>query len=370
MNAAADRRASWCQTLRASDLRHDKPRGQRQNSALRTRQGEVLFYGTIDGSDPRLTVTCGVKHPGVIKMAELSIFISYRRDDDALRAALLDRIVSGAFNEPSKPLKVRIFRDTSQRLGVTWPKEVQEQCSSADVVLVVIGPKWLEARDQFSRRRIDQPDDWVRQEIELARNSTVIPIAFGGAHIPPPEALPEPITYLSDKQGVEVRDQALDSDLQPVLLEIERHLPGPRVRASLEDTEASNLLPYPRPPLVVKPAPMTEEDIDLAIREVLQDWKVVEEPLPEDSRQARIELHRTFVFGSFHDVLTFMTEVGDFADKANHHPRWENIFKTLRVYLTTWDIGHRISQLDIQLAQYFDRAYREYRESAAARHIV
>jgi len=153
-------------------------------------------------------------------MAEVSIFISYRRDDDSLRAVLLDLVISGAFNEPSKPPKVRIFRDTCQRLGVTWPKELQEQISSADVVLVVIGPKWLEARAEFERRRIDQTDDWVRQEIELARNSTVIPIAFGGARIPPTEALPQSIAYLSDKQGVEVRDEALESDLQPVLLEI------------------------------------------------------------------------------------------------------------------------------------------------------
>jgi pterin-4a-carbinolamine dehydratase len=304
----------------------------------------------------------------VIKMAEISIFISYRRDDDALRAALLDRIVSGAFNEQSKPPKVRIFRDTSQRLGVTWPKEVREQCSSADLVLVVIGPKWLEARDRFSRRRIDQPDDWVRQEIELARNSIVIPISFGGARIPPPEALPQSIAYLSDRQGWEVRDEAVDFDLQPVLLEIERQLPGMRVRDSVEDARAGNLLPYPDPPLVVKPTPMAKEDIDLAVQEVLQDWEVVEGSLPEDLRKARIELHRTFLFRSFRDVLAFMAQVGDFADKANHHPRWENVYRTLRVYLTTWDIGHRISQLDVQLAQYFDRAYREYRESAATQH--
>jgi pterin-4a-carbinolamine dehydratase len=304
----------------------------------------------------------------MIKVAEVSIFISYRRDDDALRAALLDRMISGAFNEPSKPPKVRVFRDTSQRLGVTWPEEVREHCSSADVVLVVIGPKWLEARDQFSRRRLDQPDDWVRQEIELARNSTVIPIAFGGARIPPPEALPESIAYLSDKQGWEVREEAVDFDLQPVLLEIEHHLPGPRVRDSVEDTKAGNLLPYPDPPLKIKPAPMTEEDINLAVREVLQDWKVAESPLPEDPHQVRIELRRTFLFRSFRDVLAFMAEVGDFADKANHHPRWENVYSTLRVYLTTWDIGHRISQLDLQLAQYFDQAYREYTESAATQH--
>jgi pterin-4a-carbinolamine dehydratase len=298
-------------------------------------------------------------------MAEVSIFISYRRDDDAARAAMLDRIISGTFNEPSHPQKVRIYRDTSARLGVAWPEEVRDRCSSADIVLVVIGPKWLEAKDQYSRRRIDQPDDWVRQEIELARDRTVIPIAFGGLAIPPAEALHETISYLASRQGVSVRDEFADADLQPVLLAIEQRLPAQEIRASRAEAQGDRRhLPYPQPPLVIKPAPMAEEDVNIGIHELLHDWKVVASPLPENPDQRRVELHRTFLFRSFRDALTFMAEVGDFADKANHHPRWENIFKTLRVYLTTWDIGHRISHLDFQLAQYLDRAYQRYRESS------
>jgi pterin-4a-carbinolamine dehydratase len=171
-------------------------------------------------------------------MAEISIFISYRRDDDAARA-----------------------------------------------------------------------DDWVRQEIEFARDRTVIPITCGGASVPPAHALPDSISYLASRQGASVRDEFADTDL------------------------------------------------------LLHDWEVIETPLPENPDQRRIELHRTFVFRSFRDVLVFMAEAGEFADDANHHPRWENIFKTLRIYLTTWDIGHRISHSDLQLARYFDRAYQRYRES-------
>jgi pterin-4a-carbinolamine dehydratase len=301
-------------------------------------------------------------------MAEISIFISYRRDDDAARAVMLDRIISGTFNEPAQPSKVRIYRDTSERLGATWPEEVRDRCSSADIVLVVIGPKWLEAKDQYARRRIDQVDDWVRQEIELARDRTVIPIAFGGIGIPPSEALPEAISYLASRRGVSVRDEFVDTDLQPVLLAIEQRLPSAEIRDSLAHTGSERRnLPYPQPPLVVKPSPMTEDDINIAKQELLPDWEVVVSPLPENLDLRRVELHRTFLFRSFRDVLIFMTEVGEFADNANHHPRWENIFKTLRVYLTTWDIGHRISHLDLQLAQYLDRAYQRYQQSSLAR---
>src|ERR1700704_5628148 len=90
-------------------------------------------------------------------------------------------------------------------------------------------------QDQYSRRRIDQADDWVRQEIELARDRTVIPVAFGGARIPPAEALPESISYLASRQGVSVRDEFVDTDLQPVLLAIEQSLPSAEIRGSMDD---------------------------------------------------------------------------------------------------------------------------------------
>jgi pterin-4a-carbinolamine dehydratase len=299
-------------------------------------------------------------------MVELSVFINYRRGTDAARAVMLDREISGAFNYPREAPRVAIYRDTSERLGVAWPQEISDRCSAADIVLAVIGPNWLEARDEYARRRIDQPDDWVRQEIELAldENKTLIPIIFGRVDMLPREALPESIADLAERRGVTVRDGFPD-DLQPVLREIELHLPESDHQTVRSDAGGSDRkLPWPNPPLIIKPAPMTEADIDIAMRELLNAWEVVNIPLAEEPDQLRVELHRTFVFRTFLDVLTFMAEVGDFSDKANHHPRWENIYKTLRVYLTTWDIGHRISHLDIQLAQFFDRAYKEYCESS------
>ena len=302
-------------------------------------------------------------------MAEVSVFISYRRDTDAARAVMLDGMINGAFNQQKGNPKVMIYRDTSERLGVTWPEELHDRCRAASIVLAVIGPNWLEARDKYARRRIDQADDWVRQEIELALagDGTLIPIAFGGTGIPPREALPESIGDLAIRRGVTVRDEFPD-DLQPVLREIELHLPASDTQSARSDIGGgSRRLPYPDPPLIVKPAPMTEYDLNIALSELLHDWEVATSPLPEDPDSLRIELHRTFVFDTFLDVLAFMRGVADFADKANHHPRWENIFKTLRVYLTTWDIGHRISHLDIQLAQFFDRSYREYCDSSSGK---
>lgn len=48
-------------------------------------------------------------------------------------------------------------------------------------------------------------------------------------------------------------------------------------------------------------------------------------------------------------------------EQVNHHPRWENVYRTLRVALSTWDIGHRISYADAMLAQAFDRTFDAHR---------
>ena len=293
-------------------------------------------------------------------MARSSVFISYRRDVDALRSAVLHLLINSTFNNDSKGERLEIFRDIRGRLGVDWPDEIRDKLTKADILLVVVGPGWLGAQDQHRRRRIDQPDDWVRQEIEmgLAECETVIPIAFEN-ELPPADALPSSIRGLAMKQGTYVRDAFFADDLQPVLLAIEQHLgdgPSRTSRASSEERR----LPWPDPPLTVTPAPLDRTDIDRALAEMITGWSVVTTPVPEEPDRSRVELYREFRFRSFRDVLRFMTDIGGFIDNLNHHPRWENVYETLYVYLTTWDIGHRISHLDIVLANHFDKTYADY----------
>ena len=186
----------------------------------------VAAGASLDRDRPSATYTLD-SNISIMGMAELEVFISYRRDTDAARAVMLDREISGAFNYPNETPSVIIYRDTSERLGVPWPQEVHDRCSAADIVLVVIGPNWLGAKDRYERRRIDQRDDWVRQEIEiaLAGNKTLIPIVFGLTKMLPSEGLPESIADLAQRRGVRVRDEFPD-DFQPVLREIELPLPG------------------------------------------------------------------------------------------------------------------------------------------------
>ena len=65
---------------------------------------------------------------------------------------------------------------------------------------------------------------------------------------------------------------------------------------------------------------------------------------------------KTFIFTNFIEALGWMVKVGVWAEKLNHHPEWDNVYKTVNVFLTTHDKG-TITNLDVTLAQKMDNIY-------------
>jgi pterin-4a-carbinolamine dehydratase len=286
-------------------------------------------------------------------MDPLRVFLSYRRDTDYYRASMIRMIIEAACPPHPDARSVLVFQDIRQRLGVEWPAELRRTLAAADVVLAIIGPDWL---NSFERRRIDQDDDWVRQEIAygLESGKTVIPVVVGTTR-PPRDALPDSIAGLADRQGVAIPQEFSDHDLQPVILEIAQQRQPALSRSAVQS--GSKTLPYPNPPLKFKPMPLTDVEIDEALSEMLSGWTLARSAVPEEPVLERVELHKEYRFASFGDVIDYMQHARPFIEEANHHPRWENIYSTLRVFLTTWDIGHRVSYLDIMLAGHLDRTF-------------
>src|SRR4029450_3816956 len=70
--------------------------------------------------------------------------------------------------------------------GVDFVTYLNRQVAECDVFLAVIGPNWLEAKDESGVHRIDNPDDFVAIEITaaLARSIRVIPALIAGARCP------------------------------------------------------------------------------------------------------------------------------------------------------------------------------------------
>ena len=278
------------------------------------------------------------------------VFISYRRDDAAAEAIALSTAVRGQLGDDA------VFMDTKSLAGGDrWPDVLGQAVRDAEIVLVVMGPDWVRIADQWGMRRIDQPDDWVRLELITALESPskrLIPVLVRGAKAPPPEVLPPPIRPILERQAIEIRRDYWNHDIQLLLAQLQ-------IAEALKDPEGSSQSPYPIDP-PEGPEPIAEDRLKRILECELTRWQSVESPLPEDPTKVRVELHREFRFKTFQGAVGFMALVAPGCDIAMHHPRWENIWKSLRVYLSTWDIGHKVSDRDVQLARYFDRAYAEF----------
>ncbi len=61
-------------------------------------------------------------------------------------------------------------------------------------------------------------------------------------------------------------------------------------------------------------------------------------------------LKRDFVFKDFVDAFGFMARVALLAEKADHHPQWQNVYNRVSIVLTTHDAGNRVTDRDVALA--------------------
>ncbi|OLY91000.1 4a-hydroxytetrahydrobiopterin dehydratase [Cnuella takakiae] len=66
-------------------------------------------------------------------------------------------------------------------------------------------------------------------------------------------------------------------------------------------------------------------------------------------------LYRKFEFADFSEAFAFMTRVALLAEKADHHPRWTNVWNTVEIWLNTHDAGNVVTDKDHKLAKAIDR---------------
>jgi 4a-hydroxytetrahydrobiopterin dehydratase len=62
-------------------------------------------------------------------------------------------------------------------------------------------------------------------------------------------------------------------------------------------------------------------------------------------------LERTFKFTDFNEAFGFMTRVALYADKADHHPEWFNVYNRVEMTLTTHDAGG-VSDRDVAMVEW------------------
>ena len=112
--------------------------------------------------------------------------------------------------------------------GVDFVAHLNSQVAACNIILVVIGPHWLEAKDENGGRRLDNPDDFVAIEIAtaLARNIRVIPVLVDGARMPKAGELPDSLKALARRQAVEVRQLHFGRDAEALVERVNEALDG------------------------------------------------------------------------------------------------------------------------------------------------
>jgi hypothetical protein len=138
------------------------------------------------------------------------VFVSYRRDDAAAYAGRLYDALAAGFGAGN------VFMDVDAiGLGSDYRETIDGALESCDAAIALIGRGWLPAVDDEGRRRLDDPADVLRMELEqaLTHDLVVIPALVGGAALPDAEDLPAPLAPLVRRQGIELRDSTWRDDV-------------------------------------------------------------------------------------------------------------------------------------------------------------
>jgi len=132
------------------------------------------------------------------------IFISYRREDCQGSADYLHALLEGYFGRGN------VFYDVATDAipaGCNFAELLNERVSECDVLLTIIGKRWLSAKTEEGTSRLHKEDDFVRIEIAsaLEQRITVIPVLVEKAEMPPKQKLPPSLEQLSERQAVPLR---------------------------------------------------------------------------------------------------------------------------------------------------------------------
>lgn len=150
--------------------------------------------------------------------APYQVFINYRKIDTGV-------IVPKLYDALKKKIGgSAVFLDKEGiEEGDNFPEVIKKALLQSDIVLVLIGPSWLNARDENHKKRLEKANDYVRQEIELAyaEGKMVWPVLFEEAKMPESTKLPmgSALCNLSNTQSkfAPIRENHAEQDIQPIV---------------------------------------------------------------------------------------------------------------------------------------------------------
>lgn len=196
-----------------------------RQQAFRDRLREAgITVGKVASPEQLEVVLVQALHETLLPVAPVArgrIFISYRREEAAYPANWLYSLLTEHFGER------HVFMDVDDiEPGANFVDVINAAVASTEVMLALIGDRWLAVTDADGKRRIDDPVDFVRLEIEaaLARSIRVIPILVNGARMPRAGDLPASVEALAYRQALELSAHRFQLDLGRLLKALDNTL--------------------------------------------------------------------------------------------------------------------------------------------------
>lgn len=190
-----------------------------------------------------------------------SVFVSYRRKDSEGESGRLFDDLTSHFGSES------VFMDVSAiEPGRDFRKAIDQSVTTCSVLLAIIGQEWLELKDATGRRRLEDPNDFVRLELAsaLRRDIPLIPVLVRGAKMPEIDRLPPDLQELVYRNAVELTHARWKSDVQLLIRALRPYLDvqpdaSPRGREAPESANAA-----PAAGGTATPAPLPRADTAVA----------------------------------------------------------------------------------------------------------
>jgi hypothetical protein len=178
------------------------------------------------------------------KATAQKVFICYRRGESASQAGRLYEAMVRRFGESN------VFMDVDMAPGVDFVEQITEAVSGCLALIVVIGPTWATVEDEEGARRIEDPADFVRLEVEtgLSRPEvTPIPVLVSGAGMPQTEKLPPELRPLTRRNAVELSEGRWRYDVGRLFDALDELLPDAPATQSSGSLDPQPLPPPPSP---------------------------------------------------------------------------------------------------------------------------
>ena len=146
-------------------------------------------------------------------LSHQGVFISYRHQDAGPYARLLKEHWS------TRLRGVSVFMDhDSIELGVDFEKVIKSALKSSVVLVALIGSRWLTITNEDGRRRLDDPGDITKFEIQTALKhcKRVIPVLVDGAKELKQQQLPEDLWELARLKPLKMSYERFEDDVAPL----------------------------------------------------------------------------------------------------------------------------------------------------------